>query len=282
MPLLSNTSPIDYLVIGHLSLDITEDGNRLGGTAAYSALTAHALGLRVGILTSWVPDIPLSDLEEIKKTVIHSDTPTTFENIIRDGRRIQIIHSAAPTIETHMIPEIWREAPIVHLGPIAQEVDPKIIRRFPNSFIGATLQGWLRDWDHSGIVKTAEWPEANFVLQQLDAAIISIEDVGENEERIEEMVSSSRVFVVTEGKKGSRSYWNGDVRSFRPPEVNEIDATGAGDIYAAAFFLRLYQTKDPWESARFATHIASFSIQRKGLLGIPEQEEIYEASVEVI
>jgi hypothetical protein len=44
--------PIDYLVIGHLTQDIIPDGFRLGGTAAYSALTARALGLRVGIVTS--------------------------------------------------------------------------------------------------------------------------------------------------------------------------------------------------------------------------------------
>ena len=40
--------PVDYLVIGHLSCDITPEGPRLGGTAAYAALTSHALGLRVG------------------------------------------------------------------------------------------------------------------------------------------------------------------------------------------------------------------------------------------
>jgi hypothetical protein len=36
--------PVDYLVIGHVAHDLTPEGWRLGGTAAYSALTARALG----------------------------------------------------------------------------------------------------------------------------------------------------------------------------------------------------------------------------------------------
>ena len=44
--------PVDYLVIGHVAHDLTPQGPRLGGTVAYSALTAQALGLRVGIVTA--------------------------------------------------------------------------------------------------------------------------------------------------------------------------------------------------------------------------------------
>ena len=46
--------------------------------------------------------------------------------------------------------------------------------------------------------------------------------------------------------------------------LEEVDATGAGDIFAAAFFWRLYVTRDPWEAARFATHLASFCSQEEG------------------
>ncbi len=44
--------PVDYLVIGHLTEDLTPAGPRLGGTAAFSALTARALGLRVGVVSA--------------------------------------------------------------------------------------------------------------------------------------------------------------------------------------------------------------------------------------
>jgi sugar/nucleoside kinase (ribokinase family) len=88
--------------------------------------------------------------------------------------------------------------------------------------------------------------------------------------------------VVTEGAAGARVYWNGDVRRLRPPKMDEIDSTGAGDIFAAAFFIRLYLTRDPWESARFANQIAATSVTKRGLDGIPTSEEIQEYLIEVL
>jgi sugar/nucleoside kinase (ribokinase family) len=81
---------------------------------------------------------------------------------------------------------------------------------------------------------------------------------------------------------GARIYWNGDVRRFRAPQVQAVDETGAGDVYAAAFFARLLTTRDPWEAARFATQLASISVTRPGLEGIPTPEEIEACMVEVL
>ena len=50
MPSLLPLEPVDYLIIGNLSCDITPEGPRLGGTAAYAALTGHALGFQLFIL----------------------------------------------------------------------------------------------------------------------------------------------------------------------------------------------------------------------------------------
>ncbi|MBE0695387.1 MAG: ribokinase, partial [Anaerolineaceae bacterium] len=103
-----------------------------------------------------------------------------------------------------------------------------------------------------------------------------------NESIIEDMASSARVLVVTEGANGARLYWNGDVRRFRPQQMMEADPTGAGDIFATAFFYRLSTTRDPWEAARFATNLASFSVMRFGLEGVPTAEEVQSCMTEVI
>jgi len=279
---LSMLEPINYLIIGHLTRDLTPAGPRLGGTAAYAALTAHALGLRVGIVTSWGAELPLGNLKQIPIISFPADHSTTFENHYTENGRIQVVHMIAPNLDYHLIPEPWRQAPIVHLAPVAQEVEPGLIRHFPTSLVGITPQGWLRGWDESGHVYASEWPEASFTLQQAGAAVLSIHDVLKDENRIEEMASASRILVVTEGVAGARVYWNGDVRRFRAPHVDEVDSTGAGDIFAAAFFVRLYLTRDPWESARFANHIAAASITRQGFEGIPTPEEIQEYLVEVL
>jgi sugar/nucleoside kinase (ribokinase family) len=95
------------------------------------------------------------------------------------------------------------------------------------------------------------------------------------------MASHTRILAVTEAAAGSRLYWHGDQRRFRAPEMYETDATGAGDIFAAAFFTRLLTTQDPWEATRFATQLSARSVMRKGLEGIPTAEEIQACMVEV-
>lgn len=272
---------VDYLVIGHIATDETEQGLRLGGTASYAALTARALGLRPGIVTSWGAEIKPRELTGIPIVSYPADKSTTFINQYNDQGRIQTIKSVAPAININIIPEPWFKTPIVHLAPIAQEIEPTIVRSFPESLIGATLQGWLRSWDDDGIVHISEWPEANFVLQKISAAVLSIEDINNNENRIEEMVSACDILAVTEASRGSRVYWHGDVRRFVAPQISEVDATGAGDIYAAAFFTRYHQTNDPWEAGRFATQLATYSITRPGLQSIPTGEEIQACIVEV-
>lgn len=273
--------PIDYLIIGHLTCDLTPDGPRMGGTAAYAALTAHALGLRVGIVTSWGKELPLGALERLPIVSLSAEHSTTFENIYTPEGRIQILHHLAPKLGLNLIPDPWRNAAIVHLGPVAQEVEPNLVRYFTDALIGVTPQGWLRTWGKGGRVFPTEWPEASFILGQAGAAVLSVEDVDGDEERIEEMVGDCRVLAVTENLHGARLYWNGDVRRFPAPQVTEVDATGAGDIFAAAFFYRLYTTRDPWEAARFATQLASISVTRPGLEGIPTPAEIHDRLIEV-
>lgn len=282
MPSLVPLEPVDYLVIGHLSCDITPDGPRLGGTAAYAALTGRALGLQVGVVTAWGGEVPLDVLDGIKVHTAPTRHSTSFENKYTPTGRIQHIHHTAPDLSFDDIPESWKHPAIAHIGPIAGEAKSLVDGNFPSSLLGLTPQGWLRKWDSDGRVEPGSWPEANSMLARAGAAVLSIEDVGGDEDCIEAMATACRVLAVTEGPAGARLYWNGDLRRFRAPSLEEVDATGAGDIFAAAFFWRLYITRDPWTAARFATHLASFSVKRRGLDGIPTQEEIQTCLVEVL
>jgi hypothetical protein len=101
---LTPLEPIDYLVIGHLTRDLTSAGPRLGGTAAYAALTAKALGLRVGVVTAWGAELPLGPLRYIPVASYPAENSTTFENISTDGKRSQVIHEVAPNLDYYMIP----------------------------------------------------------------------------------------------------------------------------------------------------------------------------------
>jgi sugar/nucleoside kinase (ribokinase family) len=281
---LVSLQPVDYLVVGHVAADITPTGVQLGGTVSYSALTARALGLRVGIVTSSGAGAPLQVLNGIPIVNVPSEYSTTFENIKTENGRRQILHHQASPILLDHIPQVWRSAPIIHLAPIAREVDSSLAGKLSGSLLGITPQGWMRVWDENGQVSASTW-DANAsdkILRHAGAVVMSVEDINRDLELVEEMAHNTRILCLTEGEAGAVLYWNGDRRRFRPLAMQEVDATGAGDIFAAAFFVRLYHTRDPWEAARFATQLAARSVTRIGLNGIPTSQEIEECLVEVL
>jgi sugar/nucleoside kinase (ribokinase family) len=274
--------PVDYLVIGHVAHDLTAEGPRLGGTAAYSALTARALGLRAGIVTASGPETSLAPLGDISVISIGSPNSTIFENIYTEHGRVQYLRGQATRIDFNHVPEVWRRTPIIHLGPIASEMDAILPDGFSPALLGLTPQGWMRRWDSECRVSRGEWRDADAALARAHAVVLSREDVNGNDELIEHMAHQMPVLVVTESAAGAVLYWNGDRRRFRAPNVTEVDATGAGDIFAAAFFFRLLKTRDPWEATRFATLLASRSVTRPGLEGIASRREVEECMMEVL
>jgi len=279
---LIQPEPVDYLVIGHVAHDLTPNGPRLGGTVAYAALTARALGMKVGIVTSAGQETPLDVLDGIPILMINSPQSTTFENRYTAGGRVQVLRAQAARIDFEQVPAAWREAPIIHLGPIADEMDSALPAGFAPALLGVTPQGWMRRWDSAGLVSLRDWEDAEPLLAGAGAIVISREDVRGDHELIEHLAHRTRMLVVTEGAEGCVLHWHGDRRRFRAPEVREVDATGAGDVFAAAFFIRLHATRDPWEAARFATLIASQSVTRPGLEGIPTRPEIESCLMEVL
>jgi len=282
MPDLVPLAPVDYLVVGHIACDLTPSGSMLGGTAAYSALTARAFGLKVGIVTAAGSDVSLAPLNGFPVHMIKSQTSTTYENTYTENGRVQYLRAQATRIDLNDVPEAWRSASIIHLGPIANEMDSILPKGFSPSLLGLTPQGWMRQWDSNGLISTCNWSSSEKALPQAGAVVLSREDVNGDDELIEHMAGQTKILVVTEGAAGAVLYWNGDRRRFPAPSVDEVDATGAGDIFATAFFIRYLNTRDPWEATRFATLIASHSVERAGLDGIPTSLEIEQSMMVVI
>jgi len=265
----------DYLVIGHVCKDLQPDGFTIGGTATYSSLTARNLGVRVGVITSTAPGFPLQEtLSGIEVLRLPSAETTVFENIYLDGIRRQVIHAVAQRIFSASIPPSWRRSKIVHLGPVAQEVSADLVEGWGDALVALTPQGWMRQWDGVGHISPCRWEGAEQLLRAADVLILSQEDVGGDWNQIEGLARWARIIVVTSGWQGSTVFHQGERRHFPARPVVEVDTTGAGDIFAAAYLIRLEETGDPWESARFANCVASFSVEKSGIAGIPTPEQI--------
>jgi len=273
---------IDYLVVGHITADITQEGIRLGGTAAFSGLTAKELGMKPGLITSYSPNLDISPIKSLWIQNKSSQHTTTFENKSDGINRQQHLYAIAEPITKDDLPSLNSPPKIVHLGPVANEVDQNILDCFPDSLKCLTPQGWMRTINAEHQVLRCTWEGYAETIQNADVTVISHEDVQMNEVTIAKMADIASVLVVTENKRGARVYWHNDARFFKAPEVKYADDTGAGDIFAGAFFYRYYFTKDPWEAGRFAVKLASWSVTRSYLESIPTTEEISKAKIELI
>ncbi|MDH4135275.1 MAG: PfkB family carbohydrate kinase [Anaerolineae bacterium] len=265
----------DYLVIGHITKDLLDGGFTVGGTVTYSGLTARNLGRRVGVVTSASPDLDLREaLPGIEVVNVPSSATTAFQNNYHNGTRQQFIKAVAERITAEAIPPQWYHSPIVQLGPLVQELDEEVAHLFKGSLIGVTPQGWLRQWDDEGRVSPVVWAAPDKVLPFAKVLVLSEEDVGGDMALVQEYVELTEIVVVTAGWKGSTVYHRGQKRYFPAREVSEVDPTGAGDVYAAAYLVRLKETGDPWEAAHFANCVASFSVEKLGVTGIPSRARV--------
>jgi hypothetical protein len=271
---------INYLLIGHVTKDLLPDGDfSIGGTATYSARTALALGCRVGVITSAAADLDLDAvLAGCDIIRVPAKATTTFENIYSASGREQFVHAFAAPLDLDAVPRRWRRPDIVHLAPLVKECDPALADAFPGALVGVTPQGWMRMWNGSGRVVAVDWQDADGLLGRVAATVFSREDVGHDEAKIAYFARLARTLVVTAGADGCRVFTAGEVRHYPATRVPEDDPTGAGDIFAAAFFVRLRQTGDAGSAARFANSIASMSVQRAGWTSTPTKDEVAEFS----
>lgn len=273
----------DYLVIGTITKDLIPDGFTIGGTVTYAAVTASRLGKRAAVVTSAEAGLDLPDaLADVQVVSAPSQATTTFRNIYVDGTREQYVSALADPIGPDAIPAEWRQVPLVHLGPLAGEIDESLVHLFPDSRVIATAQGWFRSWDETGRVSLGEWANAERLLPHLTALILGDEDICGDPWCVERYVSSTRTLVLTHGARGATVYHAGQVRHFLTRPAHEVDLTGAGDVFAAAFLIRLDETaqssgvEDPWEAARFANVVGSFSVEGPGTSAIPSREQVDE------
>jgi sugar/nucleoside kinase (ribokinase family) len=265
----------DYLMLGHVTKDKTPDGPILGGTSSYAAVTARKLGQKVAIVTSVGPDIPsMATLDGIIVRCLPDAESTTFENVYENGVRFQKWSAKGGDLTLNDIPVEWRQAAIVHFGPVAQEVAPSLIGAFPNSLICATVQGWLRGRDAESNVIYQPTAELEDWLPRIDVMVMSPADVEGQRERLVHLLSSVKLGVETLGPEGCRVYHQGETFHIPVRPMEEVDPTGAGDIFAAAFFIEYQRSRDFVKAARFANACGSLSVRRVGVEGAPNLDEV--------
>jgi 1D-myo-inositol 3-kinase len=271
----------DFLVIGHLAKDKTAEGWRLGGTAAYASLTASKLGLRAAVLTSAAGDLnPSLLLPDIDVRLLPSQEATTFENIYGPEGRLQYVWARAGNIAASDVPPEFLASKVVLLGPLVGEVEEDVASCFPRSLLAISTQGWLRTVLADGRVEQIsprQW-RPRLLLERSQALFVSEEDLPptELEETLARWATQVSLLAFTRGVGGTRLWSEGRWRQVPVIPAEEVDPTGAGDVFAAAFLSRYVETNDAWQAALFAAAAASISLEAPGTAAIPSRRQVEE------
>ena len=77
----------------------------------------------------------------------------------------------------------------------------------------------------------------------------------------------------TKGKQGAIVFKNGKPHTFPAFPTKEVDATGAGDVFAATFLHYYHQTRDIALAAAYAHSAASYVVELIGVQ-LPTKEMI--------
>lgn len=268
----------DFVVVGHVTLDRFGATTRPGGAALYAAVTAHRLGLSVGMLTSHGDDFPLDAVPSAIEVVsVPATDTTTFEHRAESEARTLRCEVTADPLAVNDLPDDWSEAPIVLLAPVANEVDPLLATRFPNALLGAAVQGWVRQTGDDGIVTPTTWEPPTWLLDRVAGIFMSVEDIVGLEDDVTEWLQRVPIAVLTAGPTGALLYVSADRYEVPALPAEEIDDTGAGDVFAAAFLTRLHFGDDPWEAARAATCAAGLSVSGHGWSSVPSARGLVSA-----
>jgi 1D-myo-inositol 3-kinase len=275
--------PPEFLVVGHVVQDLPPEDSgaawRYGGAASYASKLAKRLGLRTAILTAAGPDLPLEEeFQGIEIARAPSQRTTQIRNVYTEEGRVQYIPQRASDIEIGSLPEEWRGAAIVLLGPMVGEIDPTLAASFPRALVGLAAQGWLRDVAPDGRVRPLppeRWQGEAF-LERARALFVSDEDLPEGEARPVLAGWSGRIEIVayTRGGRGAEVCHRGEWRHIDAFPTQARDVTGAGDVFATAFLVRYRETEDVGESTRFAACAASFIVEGEGQSSTPDRAMI--------
>jgi sugar/nucleoside kinase (ribokinase family) len=240
---------------------------------------ARKLGLDVAVVTSCGPDVLLDDVAPgAQWRVVASDETTTFQNLYEGGLRQQRVLAQASRLDLTSIPVDWRSASIALVAPVLYEIAETLPRELKSAqmFLGIGAQGWLRRLEN-GTVRLNWAPPTSTWLKGADAVFLSDEDVAGGDivgEDLESWRPRVPLLIQTRGRRGATIWHEYGWHDIPAYTADEVDPTGAGDVFMTAFAIRYRETGMSLESGRFAAAAAALSVMKPGLEGIGGREDI--------
>lgn len=303
----------DYVTVGHVTRDAIEHPKRgtlyrIGGSAFYSALQAARLGLRTLIITQGVPG-EIEELiepyrEELELRVIPAEHTTTLSTQGMGAARTQrLLTWAGPIVEPIAV-----DTTILHVAPVARETP--VCWEGQAGFVGLTPQGLVRLWREDEGLPLVQLDAGSLLgdiplippdrealpgymsavtldpaqlPERFDAAVIAEQECPNCQPLFPAARHQGAGVAVTAGSRPTTVHLPADgsvVQTPFPPPVATCDDIGAGDVFAAAFFVALVEGRPPLQAAEFANVAAAIRIAGDGAGAIGRRAQIESWSAE--
>ncbi|MBD3253877.1 MAG: hypothetical protein GF383_02235 [Candidatus Lokiarchaeota archaeon] len=311
----SKKNPPSFYFIGHFAIDtiirfkITNKPT-LGGSVSYCslALRKYANAVKISIISNLgKSNFDDSLLKKIRQNDINLKGCKWFDvdntNFVLDyynHSRTLTLRSKSPDLKFEDLPSflVNNSPDVIVLVPLCNEITydyvSKIIKNFPDSYIGIDLQGFIRKIENGKVSLERDEDVLNNMEKVIDLIGDKLILKGSEEEmkllsgeqdlyktmEYFRKFQNNAIFIMTLGDKGSLIIKKDEdilnIPAFQAKEV--VDETGAGDVYLSIFLYEFVKSHKTWNEVKkaglYASAAASFLLEKKGPNGFESKKKV--------
>lgn len=273
------------LAIGPVTKDLIitphEEYSQIGGAVYYQTMTLTQLKKDViSIITVGEDEVQLlNETLKKQKLIINKKThqyTNTYDINLNRKQKAQLTKNSIQPQDIKISLSQIQYALISPLSP--EDIPPETIRYLKEKDITTVLvaQGYLRQTDENNNIIKRKWKNQDQYLQHTDIICLDKEEAltafninNIKEETIQKIIQqySLQQIIITLAEQGSAIYTAKE--TIHIPAIKtteEIDATGLGDTYIAAYIAKLQETNDNRISGLFASITAKEKLKNRGPL----------------
>ncbi|MCB0307843.1 MAG: hypothetical protein KDD48_00610 [Bdellovibrionales bacterium] len=258
-----------FIAIGHVTTDLIDGEERLGGSSLFTALCAKLLGYQATIVTSCTKEtentISSRGVDVLNKVSSHD---TVFEHIYDSARRERQskCHSEALAIHRNCLNRLnIQPHDCVVICPNMHEVDSELVNSLAAIPLMTMPQGWFRRVNQEKqVIHSSSW--VSNLKKRSELLIASRQDLEGDSQGEMWCRTHSDHFVITSGIKPMNVFEDHQNYEISVPYlVDEKDATGAGDIFAATTWIAVRENIPLSNAIKIGSIAASYKIEKRGI-----------------
>ena len=259
---------ITALVLGAVTRDVEfstsgEERERPGGVVTWAGTALARLGARVRIVTRLRETDRDALLEPLRADgaeirALPSVETTTYALDYTGDSDVHELRATSDPIGPGDVPEAWREADLIQLGPLhPRDIDPAALEGL-RGFTGLDVQGLVREpGDRTALPGLLARADVVQVSEQELPALLDDEPL----EHFARRFALSEV-LVTHGARGVTVLTPETRRELPAVPSSDRHRIGAGDVFLACYLLQRVRRADPMQAAAWAARACAEKVDR--------------------